>query len=523
MNSFFARGRKWSPWVIAAASGGLMTAPYLRDDAGWLGWVALGPLIALIVPAATPAESRPAPFQLGFVWGLVFWGGTLFWVGHVSALGMGALVVWLALFPAAWSWALGRFAARWPQPTGARHLALAAYGAAAWVALEAARGWLLGGFPWNTLAVSQARNLAMIQVAAWTGAPGISFVVAFFNLALWLTWRRLKAERFAMRSWRYEFSVALALVVACLMVGMRSLMNAAREGAEDGRALRLALVQPNIPQEVKFEAMREESQRAVLRRLTAAAAVVKPDAVLWPETALVSGPTYDARSRRWLMDLAREIGTPILFGAVDAEAAADGQTPRYYNAAMLLSPRGELSEAYRKLHLLPFGEYIPFEKALPFMKHLTPIPDSFAEGEKRILFDIQGITIGPLICFEDTIARLPRALVLDGAEILVNLTNDAWFKESPGAAMHLRNAVLRAAETRRALVRSTNSGLTAVVDPLGRVLARAAPFREGFLTATVVARNEVTFFVRHGDLISPVCIAVALLGLWRRPPPQIHG
>lgn len=495
-----------------------MTAPYLRDDAGWLGWIALCPLIALIVPAAAPAESRPAPFQLGFVWGMVFWGGTLFWVGHVSALGMGALVVWLALFPAAWSWALGRFAARWPQPTGARHLALAACGAAAWVALEAARGWFLGGFPWNTLAVSQARNLALIQVAAWTGASGISFVVAFFNLALWLTWRRLKAERFSMRSWRYEFSVALALIVACLMIGMRVLMEAARASPRADRTLNFALVQPNIPQEVKFEAMREEHQREILLRLTSAAAALKPDAVLWPETALVSGPTYDARSRRWLMNAARATGAPILFGAVDADAASDGQTPRYYNAAMLISPRGELSEAYRKLHLLPFGEYIPFEKALPFMKHLTPIPDSFAEGEKRVLFDLQGIKIGPLICFEDTIARLPRALVLDGAEILVNLTNDAWFKESPGAAMHLRNAILRATETRRALVRGTNSGLTAVVDPLGRILARAAPFHEGFLTATVAARNEVTFFVRHGDLVSPACIAVALLGLLRRPP-----
>ncbi|MCC7517659.1 MAG: apolipoprotein N-acyltransferase [Verrucomicrobiae bacterium] len=510
------------PWLAAAASGGLLAAPYLCDEAGWLGWVALIPLAVWVIPGF-PDIARPAPFRLGFVGGLTFWGATLFWIRHTSALGMLALVVWLALFPAAWAWALGRFARRWSKPTGPNHLLLAALGAAAWVALEALRGRLLGGFPWNTLAVSQVKNLALIQIAAWTGASGISWLVAFFNLALGFTWRRLRAERFSMRSWRYEFSVALALVAACLMVGMRSLMEAARSPAGANRTLRLALVQPNIPQEVKFEAMSQERQKTILRRLTLAAVSVKPDAVLWPETALTDGPTYDARTRRWLMDVAREAGTPILFGAVDAESAPDDRAPRYFNAAMLVSPRGVISAPYRKLHLLPFGEYIPFERTLPFMKHLTPIPGSFYEGRDEVLFDLNGVKLGPLICFEDTVAEMSRDLVRAGAEVLVNLTNDAWFKHSPGAAMHLRNATLRAVETRRPLVRCTNSGVTAVVSPWGQEIARATPFEEGFLTVTIAVHEPITFFVRHGDLVATACALAALLGLvlTRRPPSEL--
>jgi apolipoprotein N-acyltransferase len=515
------RLRLWLPWALAVVSGGAMAAPYLRDEAGWLGWVALVPLVAAVVPSGE-GGARPAPFRLGFVWGLAFWGATIFWIRHTTALGMGALVTYLALYPAVWAWALGCFARRWSRPTGTSHLALAALGAAAWVALEALRGWMLGGFPWNTLAVSQVRNLAFIQVAEWSGGPGISFVVSFFNLALWFTWRRLKAERFSPRSWRYEFSVALALVAACLMVGMRSLFFVARAETKAARSVRLVLIQPNIPQEVKFEAMSQERQHEVLRRLTLAGAVVKPHAILWPETALVEGPTWDARSRRWLKILAREAGVPILFGTVDADAASEDRPSHTYNAAMMIAPDGALSDPYRKLHLVPFGEYIPFEKGLPWMKHLTPIPGSFDEGKKGVLFDVGGVKLGPLICFEDTVARMSRDLVQAGAEILVNFTNDAWFKESPGAAMHLRNAVLRAVETRRPLVRCTNSGFTTLVTPMGQVSTQVAPFREGFLSVTVAAGEGLTFFARHGDLVSPACVMAVALGflafLPRRPP-----
>ena len=165
--------------------------------------------------------------------GLVFWVGTIFWLAHVTWIGVAALAVYLSLYPAVWAWGMARLGERWPTATGPVHLLLALAGASAWVTLEWLRGWMLGGFPWNFAAVSQYQNLALIQIAEWTGVYGVSFVLIFFNLSLWLTWRRLKIERFSTKAWRYEFSIAILLVAFCLMTGMRRLLAESRRG-QDG-------------------------------------------------------------------------------------------------------------------------------------------------------------------------------------------------------------------------------------------------------------------------------------------------
>lgn len=515
--NFRFQSARWGGTLPAALSGALMAAAYEPWNAQSLAWIAWLPLLSRLVPS-DPSRSCPDPFRLGFIAGLVFWIGTIHWLVHVTYAGMLALAAFLSLYTGVWAWWIARLRSRWPVATGPSHLLLATLGAAGWVALEWARGWILGGFPWNFAAVSQYRNLALIQVAAWTGATGVSFVVIFFNLAIWLTWRRLKFERFAPRSWRYEFTAALLLVAFCLMLGLREIL-AFQQGAPSRRPLRVALVQPDIPQSVKYELMSLREQARLLEQRTREAAMMRPDLILWPETALVSGPTYNEDVLAWLRRLEASVKTPILFGAMDATrgGGATGPLTDYFNAAMLIRADGSLSAPYRKIHLVPFGEYIPFEGVVPGVRSLSPISGGLQGGGRPVLIEAAGVKMGVVICFEDTFPKLSRDLAREGAQVLVNLTNDAWFGKSPGAAMHAANSVFRAIETHRPLIRCANSGVTVVIQATGQMPPPAVkPFASGFATAVVEYDPSpvTTWAVRYGDWFPWSCLALCAVAAW---------
>ncbi len=503
-------------------SGVLMALSFEPWTISMLAWFAWVPLLAQI--ATSPAQPRfLKAFILGWITGLTFWLISIQWLHHVTLIGMMALAIFLALYMGLWSGFVAAVRARWPGMHGVTHIGIALAGACAWVILEWLRGWFLGGFPWNFAAVSQYRNLPLIQIAAWTGPYGISFVILFFNITLWLTYCRMKHEcvttgfRFAARSWRYEFSLALFLWVGLCSVGLHFILH--QQNPSKTETLKVALIQPNIPQDVKYEALSEEEQWKRLRELSEQAAIFQPDLILWPETALVDGPTYDLTSHRWLSGLLAQLQIPILLGAIDAvrnETNADGTFRwKYYNGAILAHPDGRFDPLYHKLQLVPFGEYVPFEKWLPCLKKMTPIAVSMSPGDKPVLFQHPKGRLGVLICFEDTFPSLARDISREGADILVNLTNDAWFKTSPGAMMHAANSVMRCIETHRPMVRCTNHGLTLIISPLGQILDSAEPFQTGYKCATITYQTNAgqTFYTRHGDWFIWICLAPVLFGL----------
>lgn len=473
-----------------------------------MAWI---PVAAHLVPLGNRGGF---PFQTGCVMGLVFWLGTIYWIAHATLSGMLALAVPLILIHGMWAWLFARLAGRWSSGNG---VWLALVGAAAWVALEWFKAWPLGGFQWNYAAVSQFKNPALIQVAAWTGVYGVSFLVLYVNLSLWLAWRRW--GKYGV--FHGEFFSAALLAVWCLVVGNRHL-NGMQHYAGEGIDLKIALVQPNIPQEVKYQVISRKEQQERLWRLTLGTASFSPDLVIWPETALVRGPSMDPDQRARLQDLARRIQAPLFFGAVDMvdspEKTENGARPAplCYNAAMWMDKDGVPQPAYHKLHLVPFGEYVPGGRRLRWLRRIAPIQGRFSPGREPVLFEARGIKFGPLICFEDTIPWLSRQLCLRGADALVNLTNDAWFKESPGAAMHAANAVFRAIENRRPMIRCSNSGLTCVVDADGRVLSFHQPFVEGVLKVTpqIGRQRPVSFYATHGDWFPLLCGLVVVFGAW---------
>jgi len=500
------------PWLGAIASAVLLALCYAPWDFGGLVWFALTPLAAVL------SAGIRRPFLTGYVFGLCFFTATFHWLHSLGTLfaapalhGLPLLLAaYLALYPAAWAWFFARVKpAAWDHSW--RNLATGAAAASAWAALEWVRGWMLSGFGWNGLAVALHRDLPMIQIAELTGALGLAWLVAFVNVMIVIVVRRIASEIGPgfLRRIRWEFSISVAAVVIVFSFGLRALFQPA---ARARATLQLAAVQPDIPQEQKFDPAAEDETFSVLERLTLMAAAMKPDLIVWPEAATPRGFLDDQQSFDRFEKLRAAAERPMLVGTVE-QTLADGK-PRVFNSAMLLpsgaTPLHEDPPTYRKMHLVPFGEYLPLRPVLdPIAGSL--VPGDIDAGEQRTIFRLGERRLATLICFEDTLGDLTRRFVKDGAELLVNITNDGWFLRTCGAEQHLANATLRAVETRRPLVRCGNTGVTGLVLPSGHVERWLEPHREGFaVRAVAVANAPATFYTRHGDWFAWPCLAVAL-------------
>lgn len=497
-------------------SGLLLALAYPPFNHAECGWIALVPLLF-----ALRVSTRAEAFRRGWLAGLVFFGMTVWWIVHVTVIGTIGLVAALAVYfgVAAVSFSL----LSGPESVW-RNLGVALLGTAWWVTLEWLRGKLIfGGFGWNGLGVSQYQTLPLIQLASVTGVYGLSALVCFVNFAIYFTVRRFLRyhsgdEPTQRLSW--ELYVAVLLVCSVFVSGLKHLR--ADPGPVSG--LRVALLQGNIPQQVKFDPREKPMITERYRALTEKAAVLQPELIIWPETGTPGALRYDPESYSLVTNLAALAKSPLLVGTMDVSAGD------WFNAAALVQPDGRISGLYHKIHLVAFGEYVPLRKIFPCMKWLTPIDGSFECGRAYSLFALGPLRFGTVICFEDTIPDLYRQFIRRGADFMVNLTNDAWFKESPAAEMHLANAVFRAVESRRPLVRCTNNGVTCVVDDSGFIKPerRLPPHQEGLLVCTVPLSSTAapTFYTRHGDWFVALCAFVSVLGYgtlawsrWKRACP----
>lgn len=504
------------PWLAAVGTGAALTFCFPRWNLGWLVWVALVPLIcATFFSQNTGRRAGLRKAALGYVAGLVFFTSTFVWLSTTLAalyenrwlLALAPLVAMVfGLYFAFWTWFVGTVLApddaarRFPRSL--RNLATAAAGAAAWVAHEWVRERLFGGFGWNNIGVALHRDLPMIQIADLTGVPGISFLVVFLNLMVVIMVRRIIGElgpAFLKRV-RWEFSFTMALIAAVFGYGVRALLA---PDAGPSVPLRVVAVQPNIAQTEKFDPAAEGKIFAELDKLTGLAALTRPapHLVLWPESATPRSMFADDVNYHFVLDQAKRLDGALLFGSTDF----DPEKREDYNIAVLLSERGEKQQFYRKMHLVPFGEYLPLR---PIFGGLCGqmVPADFSPGREFTVLDLDDpkIRLAALICFEDTLGELTRRFVQGGAQVLVNITNDGWFGRSPAAEQHLANAVFRAIENRRPLIRCGNTGVTCAVDAQGRVTPWLKPFEQGFAAREirVPTAAPLSFYTRHGDWFS---------------------
>ena len=513
------------PWLAALASGALLALSYPPADRGGLIWIALTPLIA----AVWFQREKPRPFLLGYVAGLVFFTATFYWLHSLGTLFHAPLLLglplllalYLALYPACFAWFLARVLAPRGEdrafPNSLRNLALGALGAGAWTALEWTRGWLLTGFGWNGLGVALHRDLPMIQIADLTGVLGLTWLVAFVNLMLVIVARRIAGDIGAnfLKRIRWEFSLSVALVVFVFSYGVRALLRPAPAPA---RTARIAAIQPNIPQQEKFDPAFEDEVFNTLEKLTLVASETKPDLILWPEAATPRGIFADEVNWDFIQRITATASCPLLVGTV--EEYQEGERPRAFNSAVLLTRDRDPRHlpTYRKMHLVPFGEYLPLRPLLdPIAGSL--VPGDIAPGTEIVVMDSPAGKLAPLICFEDTLGDLTRRFVANGAELLVNLTNDGWFLRTAGPEQHLANAIFRAVENRRPLLRCTNTGVTCLVQPTGFIdpRARLQPHTAGFLSQTIpIGGPAPTFYTRHGDWVAWLSTLATLAAVARR-------
>jgi apolipoprotein N-acyltransferase len=438
--------------------------------------------------------------------GIVHYAGTVYWTsGTVATFGglswfvavpvAFLLVLYMSLYLAVASAASAMMISRF----GAGGLAMAP---AAWVAAEYARAYAFGGFPWIPLGNAVVALLPVAQLASVTGVYGVSWLLALLNALVALA---------AMEGGRRRL---VAAAVAALLLVVTSLWGAARLGdsrlTRQGAALRVALVQGNVPQTEKWDPGRATEIFERYLRMTRDAAARGAQFILWPESATPFYFDEDPPSAERVRELVREIGTPLLFGTDEIER---GTPPRYYNSAFMLDSGGATAAVYRKMFLVPFGEYVPFGTLLTFVGPLVEAVSSFSPGQRITMLPVGGHMASTAICYEVVYPHLIRDAVRNGAELLTTITNDAWYGETSAPWQHFELARMRAIEQGRYLARAANTGISGIVDPYGRVTLQTALFETVAPIGEVRFIQDPTVYARIGDLAAQLAVLITLLGV----------
>ena len=522
-----------SRYLFAILAGLVLAHAFPKFSVAGFAWLA--PALMLF---AARQKSGWDIFRIGCVSGFAFWLASLYWlllipVAGFPILGWVLLSAYCALFFGAWTVLVSNFEIQivnWFP----RQLWMLG-GAAAWVALEFFRGWFLSGFPWSFLGSSQYQLVPLLQIAAFTGVFGVSFLVVWFSLAIYSAAEMIFAHPTKRQVWQTEIILPLLAVVLCYVAGMFHLRTRPDANENSPRHLRVTSIQPSVPQTMIWSADEDKNRFAELIARSQTALTNATDLLLWPEAALPKMLRYDEETLHAVTTLAQSNQVWIVLASDDAEPVKNSENANdelFFNAAFLISPEGKIMDRYCKQKLVIFGEYVPLVRWLPFLKWFTPIDGGFAAGAKPGVFTLGNLSVrlAPLICFEDTFPASGRAAAAadDNLDFIVNLTNDGWFGEGAEQRQHLANAVFRAVETGLPLLRSCNNGVSCWLDAHGRLqkIFAAEPGSEyapgslhfDFPLRAATEKYTPTFYQKHGDMFAWLCVAgtVLLFGVRRK-------
>ncbi|MFH1067914.1 MAG: apolipoprotein N-acyltransferase [bacterium] len=498
-------------FFYAASSALLLTLGFAPFSQAWAGWIALIPL-ALCIGRKNVSLWQTA--WLGFFFGAAHFLSSLFWLTEVSWAGWIALSLYLALYPTLWTlfWRLCVS----PRYDSLANILRALAGACAWTALEWLRGALFTGFPWNMLGVTQHSIIPLIQIADIGGVLLLSWLVVFVNLTFGLTLRRfwLEARAQEPRKAHVDFFLAVALVALAFTYGMHQLNHPPLAKT----SLRYLAIQPSIPQD-PWRQTPTVPTLTKLRQLTATALSLQtepPQLILWPETPIAASVFEEPFFTATVRELMKGQPFALLLGSDDYTLTQS------FNSAVLLQREGANAQVYHKNHLVIMGEYVPFTKIFPFLRKFVPSGTDFSAGEKTGLFEMarEGnvLRLAPLICFEDILPSLVRRAAQENPDLLVNLTNDGWFRHSAASRQHLHNALFRTIELRRPMLRVTNNGVTAAISAFG---IPHPVFNEngdihaaGFLTGNLPLPTAApTIYQQWGDWIAYFSLLITIATL----------
>jgi apolipoprotein N-acyltransferase len=528
--SLMVRQIHYSAWLLVLLSSLLQVLIFPLAGLYVFSWVAFAPLIVALL-RARPAgvleinglvnlqTARPGQaFLLAYVSGILWYAGTCYWIyntmhehGGLSvpfallALFLFCLYLGLyhGLFGLLLSWSVG------PGGDYRRALIAAPF---LWVAVELAR-FNVTGFPWNLLGTAQVDNISLSRITTWTGVYGVSFEIMLVNVAV--------AAAFVVPRKKRSTLLLAALAAAAVLQAGR-LVDAPAIPA-DHAAL---LVQENIPVD---ETWTRETFERTLRELTdltvkdlsvkrdasagSGASSSKPgsiDLIVWPESPAPFF-TSDPLFREPVSQMARDARSWVVTGAIGTTSAAQSgkSGSQVFNSAVLISPTGGWTARYDKVHLVPFGEYLPFPRLFAFAGGLTKEVGGFEPGAARAPLDAGSERLGIFICYESVFPGEVRQFADEGAQVFVNLSNDGWYGDSGAYAQHLNQTRMRAIENDRWILSATNTGVTASIDPYGRTVARLPRKERAALVAPYALTSVTTFYTRHGDWFAWLCAIIS--------------
>lgn len=510
VNSLSMRPSPRNGWLLALLSAILQILCFPSPGLYFLCWISLAPLlVALIDRRYSPTLFRGV--LLAYFSGVLWYAGTCYWIFHVmhvygglsEPIAAGVLVLfclYLALYHAFFGLLLGlltrsRFFAN------ARVLILVSV---VWVGVELARAYITS-FPWDLLGYAQVSNVPLTRIATATGVYGLSFVVALVNTIFALGFL-LPRER--------RMSIALIAVL-----GAVALQSGAVVPYPPVHPNHVAdLVQVNLPilPTNWAPAFYDQTIAQLVQLSTESARTVpqssSPSIIIWPESPAPFF-TSDPKFQHWMFALAQDSHAYLIIGSLGVSRGKKPDSSEVFNSAQLVEPDGSMGARYDKIHLVPFGEFVPFRHLLSFAESLTHDIGDLSRGNERNVLAIGDHKVGTFICYESIFPDEVRRFAQNGAELFVNLSDDGWYGDYGAPGQHLNMARMRAIENGRWLLRATNNGITASISPLGELVSTASRNVRTVLQAPYSFESRTTFYTRHGDWFAHACAIISVLAL----------
>jgi apolipoprotein N-acyltransferase len=503
--------KQFIPYLAPLASGILLFLSFPPYGLTPLVWIALVPLM-IAIRGRGPKRS----FLFGLLTGTVYMGGTMPWIYYVSAVYGNIwppiallltiiLMLFLGLYVGIYAWAVTFF-----EQGGFRESALL-ISPFLIVALEYGREHILTGLPWALLAHTQAFYPSMVQIAAYTGVEGVTFLIVAVNASIAITILRFKqGER-----GKKLFLLPSAVISLVLINAVWGYYHAAAVDNSEGVRIKTAIIQGNIPQTEKWDRKYRNKIITSYFKLTAQEADKGAKLIVWPEAAIPFYFERDIQETKALLKLSKIKDATIVFGGMGAERTAGKKGYSYINRGFAVE-KGRLAGKYDKIHLVPFGEYVPFRKLLFFVNTLTDaVSGDIVTGDstKPILLSINGedIPAGIQICFEIIFAKGVRDFAKNGARLILNLTNDSWYGQSGASMQHMAAIPFRAVENRLPVVRAANTGISGFISASGRVSQPTAMYETLTISEEIlVPTGAATFYTRYGEIFTYMCILLLI-------------
>jgi len=501
---------------LAVLSGILMTAAFPNVGLSWTAWFAMVPLLV-----AMRHQPWGNSFRLGFIAGLAHYFTLMYWLVHTMRtygyLPWYLSVAILVLMVSYISLYLGAFTVSIKQIAGTPgHLVWQV--PVFWVSLEFLRSNLFSGMPWELLGYSQHDTLHLIQIADVFGIYGVSFVIALGNAVAFIGYLLIRDKDWGnTRVTKRLFAVSLACF-ACLFLSAWVYGDKRLRFFDNRMAhsptVQIAVIQGNVNQTVKWDPKFQAQTIDKYIKLSESVPADDLDLIVWPETATPFYLLRDVEPSKRVLKGILNIGKDFLIGS--PSYVNRGNRIDYFNSAYLIQAEGSIAGKYDKVHLVPFGEYVPFKKWLPFLGKLVEQVGDFKPGQRGSTISWRDFKVGMQICYEIIFPNLSRGLVRNGADLLVNITNDAWFGRTGAPFQHFSMAVMRAVENRRSLIRAANTGISGFVDPVGRVLTSTDLFEDKALKQEIPVLKTETIYSRYGDFFAIICLLASLVGVMLR-------